>query len=63
MRYADITIKSYQKRRQMCDEEAVKAIADGRYTDAARYVTEAAGYKCAMEEVEFMDECKYVEER
>lgn len=59
---ARIAIKSFQHRRQKCDEKAIEAIADGRYADAARYVTEAAGYKCAMEEIEFMAESNYMDE-
>lgn len=57
----DTATKSLSKRKQEADKKAVKAICEGRYEDAARYVAEAAGYMGAMDELAFMAECGEVE--
>ena len=54
------SIKSYKARMEAADQTAIEAIRGGMYETAASMVARAAGYKAAIEELEFILEAMEV---
>jgi hypothetical protein len=55
--FVEISIKSFQKRRDDAKERAIAAINDGSYTVALIATTDAMQYTACIEELEFQLEC------
>ena len=58
--FVEISIKSFQKRRDDANERAIAAINDGSYTVAMIAITDAMQYTACIEELEFQLECAEV---
>ena len=59
--FIQTSIKSYQMRRENADKRARHHIDRHEYALAASALAEAAGYQSAINELEFLIECKEVE--
>lgn len=59
--FIETSIKSYETRLREANERAVGAIGRAEYWVAMVAITDAAGYKACIEELEFQLECMEVE--